>query len=124
MYITSKNGMGSVDGIPLKLGRHKYPTINSQDPLTALQLQALLDIKVIDIDETLPAEAVKEAADALDQGRMIVNSKTTYGTKILNLKGGKRRVRTENTEYLGSEITGKKKTDAGKPAKKSKKPRK
>lgn len=121
MYITSKNGMGSINGVPLKKGRNKYPAIDSKDPLTAIQLKALLDIGVITIEDTLPDEAVKEAEEALDQGRMKINAKKTFTDKILKLKGGPKKVKVKSVEYLGSEII-RKKPDAGKPAKAAKKP--
>jgi hypothetical protein len=110
-----------VSNTPLKNGTHRYD-LDSKDPLTAFQLQALVDAGIIKgLDVVLPKEFIKEVGDALNEGTLVAKTEKKFGRK-----GTMKNVPSE-VIYKGSKIPEKVKKDAGStgPATKAaKKPRK
>ena len=76
MKIRAKNlgPNASINGIPLKRGEHSYKTIDSKDPLTALQLNALREIGLIDFDDTLDPQLLADTEKALNESRLEIDA--------------------------------------------------
>lgn len=123
MKIKSK-GSPIINGITLKVGLHNYPTIDHKDPLTALQLNAVREIGVIEFDELIDPKPAQEALDDPNQELVIDSEKTFYEDgpkkgerKGVNYKGSAIKVNVDTDEKKAKDVT-KPDKPAEKPAKK------
>jgi hypothetical protein len=118
-----------INGVTIKNGTHKY-NFDSKDPLTAFQLDELVKMGLIECDEGLSPELVKETEKALNAGTLIIDTEDqiepTGGPQLVgqHYKSGPRKFKA----YKGSRLPDKKKVKSGPtakaPGKSTKKPRK